>query len=96
MAVVRHERLGPLPDDVTAEPDPRPAGKLEPDAGRLGDRGRQATGESRRVEDQQQRLRSTSQRGQSMQSIADPCRLVGPCQSTAGQVEDEQVDRSAG
>lgn len=93
VAVVRHERLGPVPDDVTTEPDPRPSGELEPDAGRLRDRGREAAGEPGGVEDQQQRLGSTGERGESMQPIADPCRLVGPCQSTAGQVEDEQVDR---
>jgi hypothetical protein len=96
VAVVRHERLGPLPDDVAPEPDPRPAGELEPDAGRLRDRRREAAGEPGGVEDQQQRLGSACERGQSMQSIGDPCRLVGPCHSTTGQVEDEQVDGSAG
>jgi len=31
-----------------------------------------------------------------MEPVGDPCRLVGPCQSTARQVEDQQVDRSTG
>jgi hypothetical protein len=34
-----HLRL--LSDDVPAEPDPRPAGQLQADAGRLADRGRE-------------------------------------------------------
>jgi hypothetical protein len=35
--VARDEGLGPLTDDVTPEPDPRPPGELEPEPGRLGD-----------------------------------------------------------
>jgi len=94
VAVVRHERFGPLPDDITTEPDPRPTRQLEPDAGRLGDRRREATAEPGRIEDQQQRLGAPRERRESMQPVADPRRLVGPCQSAARQVEDEQVDRS--
>ena len=95
VAVVRDERLGTLPDDVAAQADPRPASQLEPDAGRLVDRGREATGATRRIEDQEQGLRAPGERGESMESIGDPGRLVGPGQSTAGQVEDEHVDRPA-
>jgi len=96
VAVVGHECLGPLPDDITSEPDPRPARQLEADAGRFGDRGREAARQSWRVEDQQQRLGPPRERGQSMQAVAHPRRLVGPGQSTAGEVEDEQVDRPTG
>jgi hypothetical protein len=94
VAVVRDERLGALADDVAAEADPRAARQLEPDPGRLGDRGREAAGESRGVEDQQQRLGATGECRESMESIGDPRGSVGPGQPTAGQVEDEQVDRS--
>src|SRR3954449_12880248 len=96
VAVVSHERFGPLPDDVTSEPDPGPATQLEPDPGRLSDRRRETAAESGRIEDQQQGLGAACQRHESMQPITDPRRLVGPCQSAAGQVEDEQVDRTAG
>jgi hypothetical protein len=96
VAVVGHERLGPVADDVAPEPDPRPVRQLEPDTGRLGDRVRETTAESGRVEDQQQGLGAPRERGQSMQPVADACRLVGPGQSTTGQVEDEQIDRPTG
>ena len=72
VAVVRHERFGPLPDDVASEPDPRPARQLEPDPGRLGDRGGKAATEPGRIEDQQQRLGATRERREPMQPIADP------------------------
>ena len=96
MPVVRDERLGPLPDDVAPETHPRPARQLESDAGRLGDRGRQTATEPRRIEDQQQDLRAPRERRQPMQPVTDPRWRVGPSQSTAGQVEDQQVDRAAG
>ena len=97
MAVVRDERLGPLADDVAAQAHPRPAGQLEPDAGRFRDRSREAAGGrvagAGRIEDQEQGLRAAGERGESMESIGDLRRLVGPRQSTAGQVQDEHVDR---
>ena len=93
VAVVRDDRLGALADDVAAQADPRPASQLEPDAGRLGDRGREAAGESGRIEDQEQGLRAPGERGESMESIGDPGRLVRLRQPTAGQVQDEHVDR---
>ncbi len=96
MAVVRDDRFGALADDIAAQADPRPASQLQPDAGRFGDRGREAAGESGRVEDQEQGLRSSGERGQSMESIGDLGRLVRPGQSTPGQVEDEHVYRTAG
>ena len=40
--VAGDDRLGLLADDVAPEPDPRPAGQLEPQAGRLGDGRREA------------------------------------------------------
>ena len=96
VAVVDHERFGPLPDDVASESDPRPPRQLEPDAGRLGHRCREAAAEPGRIEDQQQRLGATRERRESMEPIADPRRLIGAYQSPARQVEDEQVDRATG
>lgn len=96
VAVVGDERLGPLPDDIPAETDPRPPSQLEPDAGRLVDRGREAAGRPGRIEDQEQRLRSPGKGGESMEAIGDLRRLVGLRQAAARQVDDEQVDRTAG
>ena len=77
VAVARDQRLGALADDVASEADPRPAGELEPEAGRLGDRGREAAGEPGRIEDQEQGLRAPGERGESMEPVGDPGRLVG-------------------
>ena len=87
VAVVRDERLGALADDVAAQADPRPAGQLEPDAGRLVDRGREAAGESGRIEDQEQRLRAPGERGESMESIGDLAgvSVFGPVDRRAGR-----------
>ncbi len=97
VAVVRDERLRALADDVATEPDPRSPSQLEPDAGRLVDGGREAAGGPTAVagciEDQQQGLRAPGERGESMESVGDPGRLVGPGQPAPGQVEDQQVDR---
>ena len=93
VAVVRHEGFRALADDVAAQADPRPASQLQPDAGRLGDRGREATGEAGRIEDQEQGLRASGERGQSMESIGDAYRLVRPVQSAAGEIDDEHVHR---
>src|SRR6266550_3923942 len=49
VAIAGDERLGPLPDDVAAQADPRPSDELESDAGRLGDRGRETAGQARRA-----------------------------------------------
>jgi hypothetical protein len=78
VAVVRDEGLCPLTHDVTAQPDPRTTRQLQPDAGRLGDRGREPAAEARRVEDQQQGLRPSGECGKSLEPVGDPRRLVGP------------------
>jgi hypothetical protein len=96
VAVVGDERLGPLPDDIPAETDPRSSSQLEPDARRLVDRGRETAGRPGRIEDQEQRLRPPGESGESMEAIGDLRRLVGLGQATTGQVDDEQVDRAAG
>jgi hypothetical protein len=44
VAVVGDDRLRALADDVAAQSDPRPTSQLEPDAGRLIDRGRETAG----------------------------------------------------
>ena len=96
VAVVRDERLGSLPDDVAAEPDPRPASQLEPDAGRLAAtavaRPPPSPGASRISSRVSARRASAASRWSRSPSLPG-CR---PRQSTARQVEDEQVDRPTG
>src|SRR6185437_8955539 len=74
--VARDERLGPLADDVTPEPDPRPPGELEPEPGRFRDGRRQATAQARWLEDHEQRLGTTGERRQPGKAIGDPPRFV--------------------
>jgi hypothetical protein len=94
--VVGDEGLGLLTDDVAAEPDPRPASELEPDAGRLVHCGREATAEPGGIEHEQQRLGAPGERGESMESVGDPRRRVRAREATAGQVKDEEVDGAPG
>jgi DNA-binding response OmpR family regulator len=96
VAIAGDERLGPLPDDVASEPDPGPPGKLETDAGRFGDGGREPTGQARRFEHDEQRLRPPGEGRQPAQPIGDPGRAVRAGQPAAGQVQHEQVHRPTG
>ena len=96
VAVAGDQRLRPLADDVAAEPDPRPPGELEAEAGRFGDGGRQAAGQpggssttksvsARRASAASRPSRSAIRAGLSVAASRPP-----------RQVEDEQVDRAAG
>ena len=76
VAVAGDQHLRSLADDVASEPDPRSPGELEPDPGRLGDGGREATGEPGRLEDDEERLRPPGEGGQPAESIGDPGGLV--------------------
>ena len=96
VAIAGDERLRPLPDDVASEPDPRPPGELETDAGRLGDGGREATRQARRFEHDEERLRSPGEGSQPAEPVGDPGRTIRAGQPAAGQVQDEQVHRTAG
>ena len=96
VSIAGDERLRPLADDVASEPDPRPPGELEAEAGRLGDGGREATGEARRFEDDEERLRPPGERRQPAEPVGDPGRAVRGGQPAAGQVQDEQVHRAPG
>ena len=91
VAVVRDERLRALADDVPPEPDPRPTGELEPDAGRLVHRRGEAPAQARRIEHEHEGLRAPGERGQSMESIADARGRVRPGEAATRQIEDEQV-----
>jgi hypothetical protein len=89
IAVVRHECLGTLADDVAAQSDPRPSRQLEADAGGLVERGRQPPTEPGRIQDQQQGLRATGQGGHPVEPIGDLRRCVCLRPATTGQVQHE-------
>ena len=95
VAAAGDERLGPLADDVAAEPDPGPPGQLQAEPGRFGDGGRQARRQARRLEGDEKRLGPASQACKATQPLGDLRRgraRVGPRR----QVEHEDVDRAAG
>ena len=96
VAVASDQRLRPLADDVAPEPFSRPPSELEAQARRSGDGGREVTGETRRLEHDEERLRATGERRQPAEPVGDTCRLVGRGQPATGQVEDEHVRRAAG
>ena len=56
VTVTGDERFRPLTHDITTEPNPRPADQLQADAGRFGDRGREAAGQPGRFEDEEEGL----------------------------------------
>lgn len=87
--------LGPLSDDVPTQPDPRPTSQLEPDAGRLV-HGRDERPEPGSIEDQQQGLGPTGERGEAVEPIGDAGRGVRASQPATGQIQDEQVHRPTG
>ena len=80
------DHLRPLADDVPAEPDPRPLGKLQPEPGRLGDRARDRAGEARWLEDHEEDGGSASQRGELAQPVRDRGRppAIAPGASPTG------------
>jgi hypothetical protein len=68
------DHLCSLPDDVPAEPDPRSAGQLQPDAGRLADGGSEtsARGRPRRLEHDERDSGPARERGHSGEAIREP------------------------
>ena len=104
--VAGDDHLRPLADDVPAQPDPRPSSELEPETGRLGDRARHRRRQPRRLEDHQQDIRPSGERGQSTEPVGDRGESP-PVRPTAGssarrarsigrQVDDEEIDRTPG
>jgi len=71
------EHLGPLPDHVPAEPDPRATGKLQPERRGRGDRGRQLPAESRWLEDDEQDAGPPGERRESFETVAQAGRPFG-------------------
>ena len=94
--VAGDERLGLLSDHVAPEADPSPAGQLESEPGRLGDRGREAVRVPAAgwLEQDQQDVRAPCESRQAMQPVGDLRGAVG-AREAARQVDEEQIDRAA-
>jgi hypothetical protein len=91
--IAGHDHLRPLADDVPAEPDPRAAGQLEPDPGRLADRAGEGRGQSRRLEDDEADARPP---GEGRQPARQPLGHGPDVRGALREVEHQQVDRPAG
>lgn len=93
-AVPRDHHLRPLADDVPPEPDPRAAGELETEPGRLGDRGAERRRTAGWLEQDEQRARTTGKRRQPVEAIRHAGGFHGRAQPSR-QVDDQQVDGPA-
>ena len=101
--------LRPLPDDVPAEPDPRPTGELEPKTGRFSERLVKARREAGRLEDDEHSAGPTGERREPMETIGNrrsPRRSPGArprghpsraeiLASVTEEVDEKEVDRPA-
>jgi hypothetical protein len=94
--VAGDERFSVLPDHVAAEPDPAPAGQLEPETGRLGDGRREAVrvATTGRFEQEQQHVRAPGEGRQAVEPIGDLRDALGASEA-AGQIDQQDVDRAA-
>ena len=93
--VAGDRHLRPLADDVAAQPDPRSAGELETNTGRLGHGGRQAGSQTRWLEGDEERLGAAGEGGEATEPIGDAGGGRTPVLSQR-QVDDEKIDRSTG
>ena len=96
VAVPGDQRLRPLSDDVAPETDPRPASQLQPEARGFGHGSGEATGETRRLQDDQQGLGSPGKRSQPAEPVSDGSRPIRAGEPATGQVQDQQVHRPTG
>ena len=88
-----HLRL--LADDVASEPDPAASRELQSEAGRFRDGRGQAAGQPRRLEGDEERLRPAGEGREAAQPVGD-LRGARAGVRARRQVDDQQVDRSAG
>lgn len=85
-AAAGHLHLGPLADDVMAEPDPGSAPELQPEPEAGAERPVGST--PRWLQDDEQGTGSPGERGETAEGIDEPVRPADP----GWQVEEEQVD----
>lgn len=95
VAAAGDERLGPLADDIAAEPDPAGPPELEAEAGRFGDGGGQRRRQPRRLEGDEEHLRPAGQAGQATEPLGD-LSLRRAHGGARREIDHEDVDRAAG
>ncbi len=86
-----------MPDDVPTEPDPGAARQLEPERGRLGHGAGKAIRQVRRLDDEQERARTTRDRRDPVEPInrrpdASPRRALATAAAARPEVENGHVD----
>jgi hypothetical protein len=98
------DHLGALADDVATQADPRPAGQLQADAHRFADRARDALGQTRRFQHDEQTAGPARERRQPVQPIGNARQPSAVLRATwfdlvraegRGQVDEEQVHGTA-
>jgi hypothetical protein len=95
VAAAGDERLGPLADDVSPEPDPGPPGELEAQSRGLRHRGRESRRQPRRLEGDEERLGPAGEPGQATEPLGDLGRRRARVRA-GREIEDEDVDRATG
>ena len=96
VAVAGDQRLCSLAHDVATETDPRTTDELQAESGRSGHGSRQVAGETRRLQHDEERLRSSGQGSQATESLGGTSRTLRGEEAATGQIQDEQVHRSPG
>ncbi len=96
VAVPGNQHLRALTDDVAPKANPRAPGEFQAQARRFGNRTRQTTSQPRRLQHDEQRLRSPGEGGKTSEPVGDGGRTVRGRKTPAGQVQDEQVHRAPG
>ena len=95
VAAAGDECLGPLADDVAAEPDPATSLELEAETCRFGNRRRQPRCQARRLEGDEERLGPPGEPRQTPQPLGDLGRRRAGVRARR-EVDHEDIDRAAG
>jgi len=96
VSIAGDQDFRPLTDDVPSEPDPGTPDEFQAQAGGLGHGGGQAAAGTERLEDDEDRVRSSGEGGQATEPVGDAGRVVRRREPSARQVQEEQVHRATG
>jgi len=96
VSIAGDQGFRPLTDDIPPEPDPGMPGELQAQAGGLGHGGGQTAAGPECLENDEDRVRPPGEGGQAAKPVGDAGRAVRGRESSARQVQEEQVHRSAG
>ncbi len=96
VSVARDEGLRALTDDIAAETDPRTPRQFQAQTARLRDGTGHRPAQTGRLEDDEERLRTTGERGETAQPVRDDARPIRGGETAAGEIQHQQVHRPAG